>query len=250
MRARTRSGILAVALTGLFVLGCSEYATGPAPVVPVRIRVDVAEARLESLGDTARLVAVVVDGDGAALPGFAVRWRLERAGVVDTTARPGVLRAIRNGQVRVWAELVASTGTVSPDGGYRIDTASVPVDIVVAQRPASVSLPTAEQALWSRGTRLPLAPIVRDARGNAIVESAPTVTWSSSDAAVATVDAAGVVQAVGDGSARIRATVGGLSADVGVRVSSAIAVSVCGSVDGVATAPCGALQLSVRERTP
>lgn len=238
-----------LAVLALAGLGCSETATGPERALPARVRVNVPSAELQSLGDTLRLVAEVLDAAGKRLPEFAVRWRFDRPGVLDTTSDAGVFRALRAGQVRVWAELAPVTGSVSRLG-YRVDTASASVVVVVAQRPASISLVTPERTLWAHGARTSLSPTVRDARGFLIDGVSSLVRWTSLDTTVVAVDSLGTVRAVRDGIARIRAGIGEVSAEVPVRVSATIALNLCVSYEGGESAPCAALQFTVRERSP
>lgn len=66
------------------------------------------------------------------------------------------------------------------------------------------------------GTSLGLRAVVRDREGQVV--TGRTVTWSSSQPTVATVDAAGAIRAVAAGSVRVTATLGSISQGVDVRV--------------------------------
>jgi hypothetical protein len=104
-------------------LGCKDAATGPERVAPVGVRVSVSDATLASLGDTLRITAVAVDANGTTLPDIPLRWRVERAGIVDTVAG-GTFFSVANGQVRVWAELAFATGGIERGVGYDDDVAA------------------------------------------------------------------------------------------------------------------------------
>jgi alpha-tubulin suppressor-like RCC1 family protein len=85
----------------------------------------------------------------------------------------------------------------------------VPIPVAsVTVTPASVTLAVGKTTQLSAG--------LRDARGTALPER--PVQWSSSAPAVATVSAAGVVSAVGEGTATITATVEGASGKATVTV--------------------------------
>jgi hypothetical protein len=235
---------------GLLVLGCSEVATGPTRAVPASVRVSVSTARLESLGDTLRLAAEVLDSNGTALPGYRVRWRLERAGVMDTTAATGVFRSVANGEVRVWAELVSSGGGLTRTGGYDADIAAAPVVVTVAQRPSTVTLTSPEFTLWSLGSTLQVTPTVRDARGAVIAAPTTPITWTSSNAAVAVVDSTGRVRAVGEGTVIVRSAIAGVTSATLLQVSPAIVPRFCVTAEGVDESTCVEVRLTSQERVP
>ena len=73
-------------------------------------------------------------------------------------------------------------------------------------RPATVTVSPATADLTALGATVQLTAEVRDQ--NARVMAGATVTWSSGDTSVATVDASGLVTAVGNGTATITATAG------------------------------------------
>lgn len=84
---------------------------------------------------------------------------------------------------------------------------------------ASVSLDVPTLALLV-GESKQLSATARNAAGN-VVTGAPAATWTSSNYAVATVDATGVVTALIPGTADIRATIAGKRASAQVTVTSA-----------------------------
>jgi len=94
-----------------------------------------------------------------------------------------------------------------------------PVATTVSVNPASATLTALEET--ARFTAE-----VRDQNGQVMAGAA--VTWASSDASVATVDASGLVTAVANGNATITAAAGSISGSAGVTVAqvvSAVAVS-------------------------
>jgi len=248
---RWRGGRLApVVALGVVVLGCSEVASGPTRTVPASVRVSVATARLSSLGDTLRLAAEVLDSNGTALPQFQVRWRLERDGVMDTTAATGVFRSVANGEVRVWAEVVSTGGVFTSTNGFRADVVSTPVVVTVAQEPSTVSLTSPEFTLWSLGSALQVTPTVRDARGAIIATPTTPITWTSSNASVAVVDSIGRVRAVGEGTVIVRSAIAGVTAATLLQVSPTIVPRFCVTAEGVDESTCAEVRLTSQERVP
>ncbi|MDE2980795.1 MAG: Ig-like domain-containing protein [Gemmatimonadota bacterium] len=76
-------------------------------------------------------------------------------------------------------------------------------------RPTTVTVSPATSQLTALGETVQLTASVRDQNGQAMAGA--TVTWASSDAAVATIDASGLVTAVGNGTATITAAAGSAS---------------------------------------
>jgi len=85
----------------------------------------------------------------------------------------------------------------------------------------SVTVGPAVSAFTSLGQTAQLNAVVADVNGQTI--SNPDVTWSSSNTAVATVNASGLVSATGNGSAIITASSGGKSGTADVSVAHVVA---------------------------
>lgn len=100
------------------------------------------------------------------------------------------------------------------------------VGLMVACKPApeSISVTPDNVQLTEKTASATLSAEALDKNG-ARVEGV-AITWSSADAAVASIDAAGVVSAVGSGSTTVTAKTDKLSKDVAVTVSLASAVKV------------------------
>ena len=93
-------------------------------------------------------------------------------------------------------------------------------------RPTTVAVTPATTQLTALGATVQLTAEVRDQNGQPMAGAA--VSWSSSNAAVATVDAQGLVTAAGNGTATITATAGSASGTATVMVAqevSTVAVS-------------------------
>ena len=96
-------------------------------------------------------------------------------------------------------------------GGDSSPTASTPTPTPVA---TSITLSATSVSLTSLGATSQLSATVKDQNGATM--TSPTVTWATSDAAIATVSDAGLVTSVAYGTATITATSGSLSATASV----------------------------------
>lgn len=112
-------------------------------------------------------------------------------------------------------------------------------------RPAAVAVTPARADFRALGETVRLAAEVRDQRGR--VMDAATVTWSSSDSSVATVDTAGLVTAAGDGEAAVGAAAGTASGGARVTVAREVA-SVALTPSGRAVSVGDTLRLAAEAR--
>ena len=85
--------------------------------------------------------------------------------------------------------------------------------------PTAITISPASATLGSLGETVQLAATVQDQNGQAM--SGATVAWASGDPLVASVDALGLVAAVGNGTGTITATSGGASGSATVTVAQA-----------------------------
>ena len=88
-------------------------------------------------------------------------------------------------------------------------------------RPTTVTVSPATTELTVLGATVQLSAEVRDQNGR--VMAGATVTWTSSANSVATVDAAGLVRAVGNGTATITASAGSASGSAAVTIAVGVA---------------------------
>ena len=165
------------------------------------IRLSGAGDALAALDDTVRLTAEVVDANGHAVENAGVTWSSsdEAVAVVDAA---GLVTAVGNGR----ASIVATSGS-----------AAASVAVTVAQRAAEVRLSPGPGTLTALDDTVRLVAEVVDANGHPIEGAA--VAWSSGDESVVTVDRAGLVTAVGNGSATVTAASGSAMASVAVTVA-------------------------------
>ena len=154
---------------------------------------------LAALGDTVRLAAEVFDQAGRPLPGAAVAWTSADT-LVATVDSAGLVTAVGNGTATVTAAADSASGTAA---------------VSVEQTVASVSVEPDSAALLV-GDTVRLSATAFDALGGEVAGAA--FAWTSADTLVAVVDSAGLVTAVGKGSATITATSGNASGTAAVTV--------------------------------
>ena len=159
-------------------------------------------APVVTVGSTVPLTAVVQDQMGNDVAGASVAWASQSPGVASVTGS-GLLTGVAYGTSIVSAMAGGITASVTATVGSQ-PVASVQV------APATVSVPV--------GATVALAATARGAAGESIGGAA--FTWSSSDGAVATVSALGIVTAQATGSAVVTAASGGVSASAAVTVTA------------------------------
>ena len=162
--------------------------------------IDPSSATLMSFSETVQLSATVLDGNGQPVADAAVTWSSSDTSVA-TVSSQGLVTAVDNGNARIMA---------------RSGTASASVPVTVMQSAGSVVIEPSSATLMSFSETVQLSATVLDGNGQPVADAA--VTWSSSDASVATVSNQGLVTAVGNGDARITARSGTASASVPVTV--------------------------------
>jgi hypothetical protein len=127
----------------------------------------------------------------------------------------GLVTAVANGSASIVASAGGQSGSVS---------------VQVAQKVASVSVQAPTGALDALGATMQLTAVGRDAKENVVAGA--SFAWSSSAANVTTVDANGLVTAVGNGAAKISASADGKSGSADIKVAQRIAsISVAPGAD-------------------
>jgi len=160
------------------------------------------------VGATQQLSAVTKDAAGGTLTGRVVTWATNNAAVA-TVNGSGLVTAIGAGSATITATSEGKSGTAA------VSVTVVPV-ATVAVAPATSNLQVA-------GT-VQLAATTKDAAGNVL--SGRVVTWSTSNAGVATVSASGLVRAVAVGVATITATSEGKTGTAAITVTAVPVASV------------------------
>jgi uncharacterized protein YjdB len=169
----------------------------PAPVDSVAVT---PPAATRYPGQTVQLTATTFDSVGGTLVGRAVTWETSDDAVATVDAA-GLVTAVAVGA----ATITATSETI--EGTATITVEAVPVDSVAVTPSAPTRYP---------GQTVQLTAATFDSAGGAL--AGRVVTWESSDDAVATVDAAGLVTAVAVGGATITATSEGVDGTATVTV--------------------------------
>lgn len=167
-----------------------------------------------SPGDTSTLRVVAKDAGGNILLGRTTTYATSNAKIV-TVSSAGLVRGTSKGAASVSATVGGQVGslgfTIVPDTATGT-TAPQPAPV------ASVTVSLNSNALTvGQGTQA--NAVLRDAFNNVL---SGTVTWSSSNTSVATVNSSGYVTTLGAGSATITATSGGVSGGAGVTVTAPV----------------------------
>lgn len=182
--------------------GKSGLATVSVVALPARVEsVRIVPDHLDLfVAGSATLVATGYDSQGAPVGQRSVVWTTNNAAIA-AVSQTGRVTGLVPGDAVITAVIDGSAGNAT------VTVRLVPV-ANVAVTPADVSI--------DAGKSTTLAARLTDASGNTL--SGRSLTWSSSDTRIVTVDHAGVVRAVRRGSAVITATVEGKFGRATVRV--------------------------------
>jgi uncharacterized protein YjdB len=157
-------------------------------------------------GQTTSITAQPKDAAGNAVNGLVIGWSVNDPNIA--TVSNGTVTAVRPGQ----ATITATAGNVS-------NTAAITVIPAVAN--VTVTSPTSTLLVGQTTT---LTPALTDAGGVTI--TGRTITWTSSNDAIASVSSLGVVTAKALGAVTITATVEGKIGTTTIEVKSATVTSV------------------------
>src|SRR4051812_28793715 len=158
--------------------------SGPAPVASVTV--SLAKSSLVA-GETTTATATTKDGSGALLTGRVVTWSTSN-NAIATASSDGVITAVSVGTTNVVATSEGRTGITA------VTVLPPPV--------ATVSVTLASSAI-TIGSTTQASAIIRDANGALL--TGRSLSWSSDNPLVATVNSSGIVSAVGVGTANITA---------------------------------------------
>ena len=210
------NGVVSTLAPGEARIAASAFgksATATITVTPrVVASVTVAPASVSMrVGVSTPLAAQTLDVDGVALTGRAVVWSSGNTAVATVNAQ-GVVTGVSPGAATI-------TATSEGRSGQAAVTVTVPPVQTVTVNPARDTLAV--------GTTRNLAVVLRDA--NNTVLTGRTVSWVSSNAAVATVSSTGVVNAISPGTVTVTATSEGRNGSATIvvlaRLASAVVLS-------------------------
>ncbi len=158
---------------------------------------------LTAVGATQQFAAQALDASGHPLAEITFSWASSAPAVASIDAASGLATAVANGETTVTATAGTQSGTAT---------------LTVSQAIASVEVTPPAAALLALGATQLFTAEARDANGHPV----PGVmfTWTSSNAAIATIDpATGLATAVQGGAATITATAGSHSGSATLTVS-------------------------------
>ncbi len=210
--SRWRALALAIAIG---IAACSgsptSSTTTPPPPPPSVASVKVTPATSSvAVGATIQLSAAPLAADGTALSGQTITWSSANAAIA-TVSNSGVVTGVTTGGP---VTISASAGGVSGAASITVTPAGV----------ASVAV-TPISATVAVGAAVSLTATPLDTHGNAL--TGHVVTWTTGNAAVATVSSAGVVTGVAAGGpVTISATSDGISGTASVAVVSVATAAV------------------------
>ena len=189
---------------GIATVGLSYFAGGRKAVASVGVNPKM--PTLASLNATQQLSASAMDSHGKPLVGRVVTWSSSN-NAVATVSSTGLVTAKSNGSANVTASSEGVSGTVG---------------VTVAQMAATLASAPANAALAAIGQTQQFTATAQDANHSPIAN--PSVTWTSSDPTVVSVNASGLATAAKNGTARITAaTANGRTAIATVTVAQATA---------------------------
>ena len=177
--------------------------TPPPPPVPVATRIEITPSSVtfHAIGQTQQLTATVFDQNNMNMTSASVMWSSGDAAVASVNANQGLVTAAGNGTTRV----TARSGDIQANA-----------DITVAQAATRIVIEPGPAITLSIGATIQLTAAVLDRNDHPVMDA--VATWSSGDAAVATVSPQGLVTAAGEGSTQVTARSGGASAMIPIYV--------------------------------
>lgn len=203
----SQAGVVTAVGVGIATITAeSEGVTGSVSITVTDVASVTVSPAISTLarGMTRQYAVTVRNAASTVLTGRAVTWSVTPASVATITAT-GLLTAVSTGTATIVATVEGVAGSITLT--VTTDVASV----VVTPAPATLSI----------GQTAQLSAQPRNAAGTVL--AGRTIAWSSSDAAVATVSASGLVTAVSAGSATIGATVEGVIGSSAVTVVQPVA---------------------------
>ncbi len=214
------SGLVTAVTPGTAVITASIGSANGSAVVTVRVppvaTIFIAPPSALQVGQSVTLLAEPRDARGVALTGRAVTWQSAAPSIATVTAN-GLVTGVAPGTTTI----TATSEGINQD-----------VSVTVTSRPpATIELTVPNPTLLAMQTTQATF-IVRDAVGGALANE--TVTWVSTNAAVAIVSSTGLITGVAPGQATVRAvsnSVPSVSASAVITVNSGAPASVVVNLD-------------------
>ena len=179
---------------------CLKSPSEPATQEPATITLSSYTVVLTSIGQRIRIDATVLDQDGKVITDATIFWR-SSSDDIATVSDQGIVTAVSSG-----------TTQINVTSGYATASATISVE----QETGSVEITPSSTTLSEMGETIELVATIYDINDDVIVGA--KATWSSSDPAVATVNAYGLVTAVDNGITQITAAADSVSASATISV--------------------------------
>ena len=254
LRLFSRSGALFTAL--VCAGGCNDSPT-PSEVVPgaepAEIVLSTSEVLCESLLEDFHIEVTVLDRQGRVMPAVPLEWTLAGEGIVELRGESD-FRSLANGITSLNVTIAQDYPSISP-GGYEAPKPWATVTVTVQQRPVGLEVGSSEFQvpengtvyLWSIGQTVNLQAWSVDANGNPIETVDSQLTWASEDSAITTVNTAGAITAVGQGSTLIEAASPPLLGSLLVQVDAVLTLTACATSGGSGEEDCGQATVTFTE---
>ncbi len=206
------AGSVAISATAEGVSGMATVTVNAPPPAPVASVAVPAPSSIVLVGMNTQLSVVLKDAQGNALAGRSIAYSSSNTRFA-TVSSNGLVRGVAPGDVTVSVTSEGVTGTIALSVQASAPPPAGAHSVTVTLNANSLKVGQTTQA----------TAVVKDSSGNPL--SGQTITWSSSNAAVATVSSSGLVTANGAGSAAISASTSGKSGSSVMSVSAPPTVS-------------------------
>ena len=196
MSAFTKTISRGVVWAGLALMAaCGDGSSGvepPPPAVVARVELSAATSAL-TIAQTVQLSAVARTSSGAVVSSAQPVWTSTAPGIASVSAS-GFVTGVAAGLATIRASVGSVTGTLDVTV---TSAASLLATIVVEAQDRTIQLGQLTQARVGG----------RDALGGTLALGTRVVTWSTSNASIATITSAGIVTGVGVGTVNLQASV-------------------------------------------
>jgi hypothetical protein len=192
------AGTTTITATANGVTGSASLTVALGPGLPVRLMVLPSTATLTALASTQQYTAVAFDANDRIVP-VPVSWSSSNPTIASITPT-GVATAVSNGATTI----TATSGSLRGDASLTVNQ----VVHAVVINPQSAQIASGSSASFTA--------VARDANGHLIAGT--VFMWSTTDPAIATVGATGMVTGVSGGNTLVRASSGGVAGDATVSV--------------------------------